>query len=412
MKDYKYKYIACVVLLFLALSNVEVSAQVYTHTEMEAGLSKTTVTQVDTIRSRFFSKKFWHNWSVGVAGGASLYFGEDCHKVKFSKRLGPEAELYFMKRATPIIAFRGLVAYSKVNGWFPTNVGVHEWDGSEFYQNFHMLTVQLHTLFDISTAIYGYDPNRKWHVMPYAGVGVTRPWGPGRFNREILFALGANVKLALSKRLDLTLDARHIFVNPRQDYVVKHGRYYEGMQTLSLGLSCKLGKQGFRRLESTYQGEDGYAARRRATIIDNTIIVENAPETEVIPVPAPIIINDTIYINDCKILPLMLCFKINDPILYEQELARLDFYMENLEELMPDYRDRKYNITIVGSADKATGNAKINQRLSEQRADNLKQVLVNKFGIPASQIITVPQGDRNNRFEVASPNRAVYLTIE
>jgi len=264
-------------------------------------------------------------------------------------------------------------------------------------------------------------------VIPYLGVGATYPWRNGMHNREIIFTLGGYVKRKLSKRLDITLDARHMFVNPRQNYVTKPGRFYEGMQTLSIGLSYKLGKHGFKRYvqvdesrmyhnsyeeycsmkrywEHVENGKDSLATLPHRGDLGNGDVGAGGGGKPMLP--------DTIIIReiDKKIVPLMLCFKINNAVLSKQELARMDYYMKHVEALIPDLRMKSFN--IIGSADKATGNSTINQRLSEQRVEALRRVLIEKYGVPVSHITVDPQGDRQNVFKEASPNRAVYFKIE
>ena len=68
-------------------------------------------------------------------------------------------------------------------------------------------------------------------------------------------------------------------------------------------------------------------------------------------------------------------------------------------------------ITLTGYADKGTGNAQINQRISEQRAAAVKQELV-KRGIPATRISTDAKGDSIQPFKNNDENRAVIVIAE
>lgn len=47
---------------------------------------------------------------------------------------------------------------------------------------------------------------------------------------------------------------------------------------------------------------------------------------------------------------------------------------------------------VTGYADKATGTAAYNQKLSEKRAQNVADALVKKFGVNASQLQVVGKG--------------------
>lgn len=63
------------------------------------------------------------------------------------------------------------------------------------------------------------------------------------------------------------------------------------------------------------------------------------------------------------------------------------------------------NVEITGYSDKGTGNASINKRLSDKRADIVKTTLVEKYGISSSRITTDSKGDTAQPFEKNNLNR-------
>ncbi|MPN24467.1 Outer membrane protein 41 [bioreactor metagenome] len=63
----------------------------------------------------------------------------------------------------------------------------------------------------------------------------------------------------------------------------------------------------------------------------------------------------------------------------------------------------------MGSADAATGNKRINQKLSEDRANAVYNALVNKFGVNASQLEVIANGDQKEPFDKPVLNRVVIL---
>lgn len=70
------------------------------------------------------------------------------------------------------------------------------------------------------------------------------------------------------------------------------------------------------------------------------------------------------------------------------------------------------NVTIVGYADKGTGNANLNQMYSERRAAQCKDALVNEFGCDGSRISTSAMGDRVQPFVENDKNRCVIIDAE
>ena len=70
-----------------------------------------------------------------------------------------------------------------------------------------------------------------------------------------------------------------------------------------------------------------------------------------------------------------------------------------------------YSVAVVGYADKETGTAVGNLKLSERRAENVKKALV-QAGVDASRIELGHKGDTEQPFAKASENRVVICTLE
>ncbi|MBQ6762254.1 MAG: OmpA family protein [Bacteroidales bacterium] len=98
-------------------------------------------------------------------------------------------------------------------------------------------------------------------------------------------------------------------------------------------------------------------------------------------------------------------FVINSAVISDEEAAKLVRYIDWLKA-NPDV-----NVAIAGHADKGTGNARINQRLSEERAAAVKAFLLER-GIAESRIVSVvANGDRVQPFAENDLNRVVISTI-
>ena len=99
-------------------------------------------------------------------------------------------------------------------------------------------------------------------------------------------------------------------------------------------------------------------------------------------------------------------FTINSYVISDEEAAKLVRYIDWLKA-NPDV-----NVAIAGHADKGTGNKRINQKLSEQRAAAVKAFLTER-GIAESRIVSVvANGDRVQPFAENDLNRVVISTIE
>lgn len=83
--------------------------------------------------------------------------------------------------------------------------------------------------------------------------------------------------------------------------------------------------------------------------------------------------------------------------------------LETLAEWMKANPD--FNVSLVGYADKETGTAKGNEKLSANRARVVKERLV-KLGIEESRIMTAYKGDTVQPFAENAKNRVVICTLE
>lgn len=81
--------------------------------------------------------------------------------------------------------------------------------------------------------------------------------------------------------------------------------------------------------------------------------------------------------------------------------------MKRISDFLKTYPDAK--VKIVGYADKGTGNAKLNVKYAQQRADSFKKELVDNYGADASRIETDSKGDSVQPFSENDKNRCVII---
>ena len=99
-------------------------------------------------------------------------------------------------------------------------------------------------------------------------------------------------------------------------------------------------------------------------------------------------------------------FTINSAVISDEEAAKLIRYIDWLKA------NPSVNLSIAGHADKGTGNKRINQKLSDQRAAAVKAFLTER-GIAESRIVSiVGNGDLIQPFAENDLNRVVISTVE
>jgi len=97
-------------------------------------------------------------------------------------------------------------------------------------------------------------------------------------------------------------------------------------------------------------------------------------------------------------------FDLGSSKLSEREKAHLEYFAGNVVK-----DDTK--LLLTGSADKQTGSARGNQKLSEQRVETVKNLLT-KLGAVAENIETLANGDTKNVFDTPAKNRCVVVEVK
>lgn len=360
------------------------------------------------VRGPYETNRFFDNIFIGVAGGVNIYHGENDSYGSFGKRLAPALDLNVGKWFTPSVGAR--IGYSGINakGWTsgPTTYAKGLVEGNIYKEKFGVSYLHGDFLWNFSNAVSGYKETRTWNFVPFVGAGWARSYGNGIFDNEIAVSVGLLNNIRLCNLLDLTLEARHMIVNERFDHVVR-GSKGEGMTSVTLGLTFKLNRRGFKRVQPTpvpdytpymerikalESDNAALAGKNRTLLAENEGLREREPETK------------TVTVSAVSASPVVLFFPIGKATLDKKEQTNLEFYVKHAIQA-----DKNKTFTLIGSADKATGSRELNQKLSEKRMQYVYDLLVNKYGIPAARLVKKAEGDTNNRFADPELNRAVVI---
>ena len=344
-----------------------------------------------------------------VAGGVNIYHGENDSYGKFGKRLAPALDVNVGKWFTPSVGAR--IGYSGINakGWTSGQTvyakDVFDKKANIYNEKFGVSYLHTDFLWNFSNAVSGYKETRTWNFVPFFGAGWARSYGNGAYNNEFAMSIGLLNNIRLCNLLDLTLEARHMFVNQRFDGVSR-GSKGEGMTSVTMGLTFKLNRRNFKRAAAPVDVTP-YLSRIKALESDNTTLAGKnktlADENTALRNRKP----ETVTVaGESKVsaTPVALFFQIGKATLDKKELTNLDFYVKNALQA-----DRNKTFTLYGGADKATGTAAFNQKLSEKRMQYVYALLVNKYGISKNRLKTVAEGERNNRFPEPELNRTVII---
>lgn len=359
------------------------------------------------VRGPYETNRFFDNIFIGVAGGVNIYHGENDSYGSFGKRLAPALDINVGKWITPSVGLR--LGYSGIDaqGWTSGQTVYAKGlvDGNIYKEKFGVSYLHGDVMWNFSNAVSGYKQTRTWNFIPFLGAGWARSYGNDAHNNEFAVSVGLLNNIRLCNLLDLTLEARHMFVNQRFDGVSR-GSKGEGMTSVTMGLTFKLNRRGFKRASApvdvtpylsriqTLEGDNSnLTGKNKILAEENEALRNRKPET--VTVAGASKVSPT---------PVALFFQIGKATLDKKELTNLDFYVKNALDA-----DKNKTFTLYGGADKATGTREFNRKLSEQRMQYVYDLLVNKYGISKDRLKTVAEGDTNNRFPEPELNRTVII---
>ena len=334
------------------------------------------------LRGGYITNGFWGNWFVSAGAGVNMFYDNS------ETATGLALDVNLGKWVTPCVGvragFNGLKGMDDKFGYVHGDV-----------------------MWNISNAIGGYKESRFWDFVPYAHAGlmIDNPVA----GKEFGAGAGLLNVLRLCKRLDLTLDVRGTMYRRQGP-----AGYVSG----NIGLSVNLGKTDWTRASEYHNPADTDAlaaaeASAAALAAANAALAADKKglQDENAALAAK---NKSLQDENAKLAknqglenvePASFFFEIGQTKLSEKELEHLDFYINNV---LPYVKNKKATV-ITGSADKKTGTARRNQQLCEKRAQYVKDLLNQKYGIDTADFVFNTNISAEGKAEL---QRAVIVSFE
>ena len=358
----------------------------------------TTVTvEYSSDRYRVETAPFKANWFVGVDGGAQVYFGEHDKQCKFGDRLAPALNVYVGKWFTPAIGVRlgysGIGQKGATQDWSPTHSIGKEVPGKGGHgywlkrQEFSFWNIHADVMFNLANVICGYKPEGHfWNPSPFIGVGLAHVYSEEPKNSEISGNVGLNNAFRLCDALDLNVNIHGMMVNEALDGEFGH-RWGEGNLSATLGLTYKFKPRGWERSKVVKVVESSDVSQYQIALAELKAERERLEKE----------------LSELKSKPEIVetTNPIASPYYVRFELGKSELSMEarvNLGLLAEILKTTGAKFTVSGYADAATGNKKINEKLSQERAQAVYDCLTKEFGVPASQLDLDSKGGVDNMF--------------
>ena len=371
-------------------------------------------------KEKYVSEKATDNIYVSVTGGVSMV-NAGKSEGKFGSP-APHITVSVGKWFTPVWGVRGQGGLWRANFDSNNSHGTLAADGTligtaeSYHKNVGQL--RLDAMFNISNAIWGYNPDRLFNLSVFAGPGLTfaktgnggvliddvnRTWqrvpaSEQKGHAYINGSIGLQGKFNVSEYIDIDVEARGELAPSYLGYLstanTVGGLYFGAGITYTFGgknfvpYMSKVDVDALNDEINKYRSE----LEQAQTDLANS---KNAAATAQ-PVTQEVV-------KEVQVAgPRAVFFKIGS--------AKLDDYgkvnIQMAAKVLKANPDKKYK--VAGYADKATGSAPFNQKLSEKRAQVVYDALIAE-GVDKDQLELVGFGGTENMFGKNLLNRVVIL---
>lgn len=364
-----------------------------------AGISLSSMAQDadPTLKYSVATNSFWSNWFIQVGADWNAWYsgqehGQDLSTSPFKKfRSNPGASVAVGKWFTP-----GLGLRTKLSGIWGKNVtdDNNDGNGNKYW------TLNEHVLFNLSNMLCGYNPDRVWNFIPFAGAGLTRSMTYNTYAMN--YSIGILNTFRVSKKVGINFelgwdrlegDADGCdYSNGNRGWDSHDNKLYA-----EVGLTYNLGKASWDKtpdvdaIKALSQSQiDALNAQLNDANAENARLKKLLAEKKDEPAK-----NVKEFVN----APASVFFNINK----YKVASRKD--LVNVKEIAKYAQENDANILVTGYADSATGKPAYNQKLSEKRANAVADEIV-KMGVSRDKITTEAKGGVNDLSPISYNRRA------
>ena len=378
---------------------------------LEAKGQETVVVEETAVVSEIPCKTHYYvdksdNWFIQFgAGGAAPYLEGDNAKGDRETHFSLNYNVGFGKWFSPYMGWR-----------LSFNGGPLHYERDAKMNTFNYVNANLDFMWDMFNSLGGVNSKRVFSLVPYVGLGGAFAWD---FNPEgdlyghsgkikktswtLPVSGGIQARFRLCKYVDFFADARAGFYGDNFNNVTG-GYPIDINATLTGGFTVTFGGRDYQ----SYNPCDylGYIANLNGQVNDlrgalaTTAAALAAAEAQ-LPCPEVVAVEENIQ----EVAPLMATvrFSLNSARITNAEMVNV----YNVAQWMQ--QNPGQNVTIVGYADKDTGTAAYNMKLSERRAQAVYNALTGKYGIDAKRLSIKGEGSAQQPYDVNNWNRIVIF---
>ena len=377
------KKVGLLLCLFVALS---ITAQ-------EGGVSR------EAGRKATFERNgFWDNWFIGAGAGGTVFVGPGEQKADIKDRITVNPQFFVGKWFNPYLGGRLAAQGGKI----------HTFAGNEGEYMYSMTSLNVHAdfMFNMTNYLCKYNESRFYNFIPTAGVGYIRRQDPSFFRGRGFNGVTFNASLLntfrFSNRLSAYIELGGAIVESRFDAGPSGPMSWNGIATASAGLMLKVGKVGFNEAvlldQPLIDDLNSQINRLRAENAQLSKRPVSCPDCPTVPAPAPQVAD--------VVVPNVVFFRLGSANIDNNQ--QINIY--NTAEYLKANPSAK--VKIVAYADKQTGTASYNMKLSERRAKAVAKALIEKYNVNSSRVAVEWKGSTEQPYKENAWNRVAIFFAE
>ena len=357
-----------------------------------------------------------HNpyWYIQLQGGAQYTLGE----IDFSDLISPNVQVALGRQFSPVFGAR-----LAVNAW-QSKAGI-EAAGNTYKWKWMYVAPGIDLTFNLSNLFCGFNPNRIFNFSVFGGLGANIGWD----NKidDIKAAAAALYPLTTtatgtSENTQYAWDGTKVRVFGRAgvaaDFKVSDAVTL-GLEVNANTLSDRYNSKKAGNWDWYFNALAGVKINLGKTYSTRTIEAPKVPEKvvervieRVVEKPAPQVVEPTRAVaekkevEDTKFRRDIFYLKAGKTWIDKSEYKKV--------KEVADYMKEHPNCTveITGYADRGTGNPKINNNLSQRRAQAVANMLIRNYGIKKNRIKVDYKGDTIQPFAKEIENRVAIAICD
>ncbi len=350
---------------------------------------------------------FWDNWFFQIQGGGSLTFSENMRDADLTDLITPHAAISFGKHFSPQAGARLQVGGWEAKSYLPKPDKTYSID---------YVQANLDGLFNLTNILCSYKENRSFNLYGILGIGYLHGSKNSAYNvktaNDLVPRAGFQADFRTSESVSINLEVvGNLLPDDFNGRVIE--KKYDGTLNALVGLTYRFPQRGFKVItaadpneikslndrlnerQSQLQAKQSELDACKKQVADLQNQLAQKPKKE--------IINN---LSTQTVLNAVVVFRLGSAALEQNQEINIYNAAKYLKE------NPEVKVIVTGYADKSTGNATINQKLSVQRAQAVADILSSKYGISSSRIKTEASGDKVQPFETNEWNRVVIFTAD